>query len=405
MSDLLIRNIRPMGGPAAELLIRGGRIAAIGPNLAAEGAMVEGVAVEDGRGALAVPGLIDAHTHLDKTTWGMDWHVNGQNADLRGRIDFERGQRLAIGIDPVRQPLRHALLLAANGATHIRSHVDIDTDHGLTIFHGLLEAREKLAGIITIEIVAFPQSGIMPRPGTVDLLDAALSEGAEVVGGIDPCGMDRDPKGHLDAIFGLADKHGKPIDIHLHETGDLGAFDMEEIFARTEALGMQGKVAISHAFALGAPDQARTQGLIDRIAALDIAILTTGAPSASVPMILRLREAGIRVGAGCDGIRDTWGPWGKPDMLHRAEVVGMRNGFRRDEDLEYALHVCSTGGAEVMGLPGHRLAVGDAADLCLIDAMTLAHAVADTAPRLLTVKDGRVTARNGQIAVPGVVIP
>lgn len=236
-------------------------------------------------------------------------------------------------------------------------------------------------------------------------MDAALSEGADVVGGIDPCGMDRDPKGHLDAVFGLAEKHGKPIDILLHETGELGAFDMEEIFARTAALGMQGKVAISHAFALDAPDQARTQGLIDRIAAPDIAILTTGAPSAAVPMILRLREAGIRVGAGCDGIRDTWGPWGKPDMLHRAEVIGMRNGFRRDEDLDYALNVCSTGGAEVMGLPGHRLSVGEAADLCLIDAMTLAHAVADTAPRRLTVKAGRVTARDGALVAPGVVIP
>ncbi|AXC51193.1 cytosine deaminase [Paracoccus suum] len=400
MTDLLIRNIRPMGGPAADLLVRGGLIAAIGPDLPAEGA-----AVEDGAGALAVPGLIDAHTHLDKTTWGMGWHVNDQNATLRGRIDYERENRMALGIDPVRQPLRHALLLAAHGATHIRSHVDIDTDHGLAIFHGLLEAREKLAGVIDIEIVAFPQSGIMTRAGTIDLLDAALAEGAEVVGGIDPCGMDRDPKGHLDAVFGLAEKHGKPIDIHLHETGDLGAFDMEEIFARTEALGMQGKVAISHAFALGAPDTARMQALIDRIAALDIAILTTGAPSATVPLILRLKEAGIRVGAGCDGIRDTWGPWGKPDMLHRAEVIGMRNGFRRDEDLEYALHVCSTGGAEVMGLPGHRLAIGDAADLCLIEAMTLAHAVADTAPRTLTVKGGKVTARGGEIVVPGVVIP
>ena len=400
MSDLLIRNLRPMGGPAADMLIRYGRIAEIGTALAAEG-----VAVEDGRGALAVPDLIDAHTHLHKTTWGMNWHVNDKNADLRGRIDFEREKRIEIGINPVRQPLRHALLLAAHGATHIRSHVDIATDHGLAIFHGLVEARETLANVIDIEIVAFPQSGIIRRPGTVDLLDAALSEGAVVIGGIDPCGMDRDPKAHLDAIFGLAGKHGKPIDIHLHETGELGAFDMEEIFARTTALGMQGKVAISHAFALGAPDQARVQALIDQIAALDIAILTTGAPSASVPMILKLREAGIRVGAGCDGIRDTWGPWGKPDMLHRAEVIGMRNGFRRDQDLDDALHVCSTRGAEVMGLPGHRLAVGDMADLCLIDAMTLAHAVADTAPRTLTVKAGRVIARDGQIVAPDVVIP
>lgn len=160
MSDLLIRNIRPMGGPATDLLIEGGRIVAIGPDLTA----AEGFPVEDGRGCLAIPGLIDAHTHLDKTTWGMPWHVNDKNADLRGRIDFEREQRLVIGIDPVRQPLRHAALLAAHGATHVRSHVDIDTDHGLAIFPGLVEARDRLAGVIEIEIVPFRSPASSPAP-------------------------------------------------------------------------------------------------------------------------------------------------------------------------------------------------------------------------------------------------
>lgn len=394
--DLLIRNIRPMGGALADILVRDGRIARIAPDIDAN------VPVEDGGGHLAVPGLIDAHTHLDKTTWGMGWHTNAHQATLQERIDFEREHRLDIGIDPHRQSMRHALGLMAHGATHIRSHVDIDTRHGLAMFHGVLETRQALAGMIDIEIVAFPQSAIMARPGTVDLMDQALAEGAEVVGGIDPCGMERDPKGALDVIFGLAERHGKPVDIHLHEMGELGAFSMEMIFDRIRALSMQGRVAISHAFCLGAPDWQRTQGLIDQLAELDVAILTTGAPSVPVPAILRLRDAGVRVGAGCDGIRDTWGPWGKPDMLHRAEIIGMKNGFRRDIDLEYALHVCSVGGAEVMGVP-HGLAEGMPADLTLLQGQTLAHAVADTAPRPLVVKGGRVTARMGD--VPGVAVP
>ena len=160
---------------------------------------------------------------------------------------------------------------------------------------------------------------------------------------------------------------------------------------------MQGRVAVSHAFCLGAPDWQRTQELIDTVAELDIAILTTGSPSSTVPALRRLRDAGVRVGAGCDGIRDTWGPWGKPDMLHRAEILGMKNGFRRDEDLEHALHVCSGGGAEVMGF-AHAIAVGNPADLVLLQGQTLAHAVADVAPRPLVVKGGRVTARAGQLA-------
>lgn len=397
MPNLLLRNVRPYGGAASDLLIRDGRIAGIGhfePDA--------GMPVEDGGGAIAIPGLIDAHTHLDKTTWGMPWHENNRRAVLRERIDFERENRLAIGIDPHRQSMRHAIGLAAHGATHVRSHVDIDPTHKLSIVDGIMETREKLKGIIDIEIVAFPQSGVMVMPGTVELLDEALAQGCEVLGGIDPCGIDRDPKGQLDALFALAVRHQKPIDIHLHETGDLGAFTMELMFERIRANGMQGKVAISHAFALGMTDYLRVGQLIEQIAELDVAILTTGAPSATVPSIMRLKEAGVRVGAGCDGIRDTWGPWGQPDMLDRAKVVGMKNGLRSDKDLAHVLHIVSQGGADVMRIEGYGLAEGCNADLTLLTGETLAHAVVDVAPRPLVVKGGRITARNGQpmVAMP-----
>ncbi|MGF7007548.1 amidohydrolase family protein [Aminobacter sp. BE322] len=397
MNDLLLRNVRPFGGAVGDLLIRGGRIAGIG-HFEPEA----GMAVEDGGGAIAIPGLIDAHTHLDKTTWGMPWHENNRRAVLRERIDYERENRSAIGIDPHRQSMRHAIGLAAHGTTHIRSHVDIDPVHGLSIVDGVMETREKLKGIIDIEIVAFPQSGVMVMPGTLELLDAALAQGCEVLGGIDPCGIDRDPKGQLDAIFALAVKHQCPIDIHLHEAGDLGAFTMELIFERIRANGMQGKVAISHAFALGMNDYLRVGQLIDEIAALDVAILTTGAPSATVPSVMRLKQAGVRVGAGCDGIRDTWGPWGQPDMIDRAKVIGMKNGLRSDRELEHMLHIVSQGGADVMRIDGYGLAEGCHADLTLLSGETLAHAVVNVDPRPLVIKAGRVTARSG---VPMVEMP
>ncbi|MDP0926350.1 amidohydrolase family protein [Paracoccus onubensis] len=394
MSDLLLKNIRPLGTDATDVLIRNGVIAEIGRIGAADG-----VAVEDGGNAILWPGLIDAHTHLDKTTWGMDWHENDREAVLRSRIDFERENRIAIGIDPHRQSMRHAIGLAAHGASHIRSHVDIDPTHGLRLVEGVQETREKLRGIIDIEIVAFPQSGVMVMPGTFELLDKALASGCEVLGGIDPCGIDRDPKGQLDALFALAVKHGVGIDIHLHEPGELGAFTMELIFERVRANGMQGKFAISHAFALGMNDHLRVGRLIDEIAELDIAILTTGAPSATVPSVKRLREAGIRVGAGCDGIRDTWGPWGQPDMIDRATVIGMRNGFRSDTDLRLALELVSQGGADAMQLEGYGVGLGCKADFTLLDGQTVAHAVVNRAPRPLVVKGGRVVARGGTCIV------
>jgi len=394
MSNLILRNVRPMGKPATDVLIQNGKFAAFG-DIPGQ----ENLPEEDGKGAILWSGLIDAHTHLDKTTWGMGWHVNNRAAILHERIDFERDNRIPLGLDAHRQSMRHAIGLVANGTSHIRSHVDVDTTHGLSLVEGVQETRRKLAGVIDIQIVAFPQSGVMVAPGVIGLLDQALAAGCEVLGGIDPCGIDRDPKGQLDAIFALALKHGVPIDLHLHETGELGAFTMELIFERVRANGMQGKFVISHAFALGMNDHLRVGQLIDQIAALDIGIATTGAPSATVPSIKRLKEAGVRIGAGCDGIRDTWGPWGLPDMMDRARIIGMKNGVRSDDDLRYVLEVVSQGGADLVGLTDYGVRVGADADFTLLEGETIGHAVVQPAIAPLVVKGGNVVARNGKCIV------
>ena len=391
MTDLLIRNLRPMGAPATDLLIRGGRIAEI-----ASGITAPGIATEDAGGAIATPGLVEAHTHLDKTVMGMGWYENAVGTDLRSMINNERRARRELGLDPARQSMRHALALVGNGTTHIRSHVDVDTDNGLSVLEGVLHTRDTLRGVVEIEIVAFPQSGLMIRPGTLELLDEAMAMGADLVGGLDPCGIDRDPKGHLDAIFALADKHGRGIDIHLHEPGDMGAFSLELILERTAALGMKGKVAVSHAFCLGMPDWNRVEVLLVELAEQDVAILTTGAPSREVPNLKRVRGAGLRMGAGCDGVLDTWNPWNRPDMLDRARIVAQKNNLRADVDLALALDLVTTGGAAVMGVMDHRLAVGNPADLALLPGRTLAEAVAMGGPVQLTVKGGRVTGRGGK---------
>src|SRR5262249_61471213 len=105
-------------------------------------------------------------------------------------------------------------------------------------------------GRVTVEQVAFPQGGILSSPGTAELLDVALGlEGVGTVGGIDPAGMDRNPVGHLDAVFGLAERHGAGIDFHLHDGGSLGAFELELIIDRTPARGLAGEVTRGHAYA------------------------------------------------------------------------------------------------------------------------------------------------------------
>lgn len=392
MTDLVLRNVRPMGAPATDLAIASGRFADAAPPDA------PGI---DCGGRILLPGLVEAHTHLDKSLLGLPWYRNEVGPRLIDKIDNERRVKVSLGLDPRVQSERQALQSVAYGTTHIRSHVDVDTQHGLAGVEGVMATREKLSGIVDIEIVAFPQSGMIVRPGTVELMDAAMSMGADVVGGLDPCGIDRDPRAHLDAVFALAEKHGKPVDIHLHERDALGWFSLEEILARTLAHGMQGRVTVSHAFCLGAPDRAQVAALQERLAQARIHIVTTAPAAAPVPAVRELRALGILTGAGSDGIRDTWGPYGNGDMLERAMLVGLRNNLRRDDEVELALDICTAGGAAIMGLEGYGLGPGCRADAVLVEGETLAEAVVTRAPRKLVLKGGRVTARDGACVAAG----
>lgn len=392
MTNLLIRNVRPKGGAATDLLIRDGRFAA-GPAPA-------GTPELDGAGRLALPGLIEAHTHLDKTVMGMPGYRNENGPTLIDKIDNERSARRTLPIPPHRQSMRHALLTVSHGTTHIRTHVDVDTECGIQGIEGVLQTRADLADVVGIDLVAFPQSGMLIRPGTVELMEQALRLGCGTVGGLDPCAIDRDPKGHLDIIFGMAERHGCGIDIHLHEPGEMGAFSMELIIERTRALGMAGRVVIDHAFCLGTPDPALVNPLVDALAAAGIAIATTAPASRAVPVFKQLVAAGVVLCAGSDGVRDTWSPYGNGDMLERGMLLGLRNNLRRDDELEQVLDAITVDAARALRLADYGMAPGCWGDLVLVDAETVAEAVAQRPGRRTTIRRGIVTAQDGQALHP-----
>jgi cytosine/creatinine deaminase len=386
---LLLTNLRPMAGPALDLLVDGGRIAEVGERLRAPA----GATVVDGRGQLALPGLVDAHAHLDKTLWGLPWRPHTAGDGLAALIENEHRGRAELAEAGVTVAQRAASLLGAYvaaGTSHIRSHVDVDTAAGLDSLHGVMEARAAFADRITVELVAFPQSGLLVRPGTAELLEAAVQEGADLVGGLDPAGFDHRPTEHLATIFAIADRHGCGLDIHLHDGGELGAFTLDLVIERTRVLGLAGKVTVSHAFALAEVPGPRLERLIEGLAAQRIS-LTTVAPGNRPPLPLAsLRAAGVAVGLGSDGIRDLWSPWGDGDVLARAALLAWRAGARRDEDLAATLEVATSGGAAVLGLPDYGLEPGCMADLVLVPATTLGEAVVTHPPRTLVLKAGRI---------------
>ncbi|AHN76536.1 amidohydrolase family protein [Pandoraea pnomenusa] len=404
MTILDIRNARALDGTPVDVRVEDGRIAAIGASLppvsppsapSASPLAADGVTRIDARGALLLPGLVESHTHLDKTVWGMPWYVNDCGSRLIDRIDNERRWRAESGHDAGAASLALGRAFLAAGTTRLRTHVDIDTDAGLRHLEGVLATRETLADTLDMQIVAFPQSGVLDREGTVALLDAALARGADVLGWLDPCAIDRDPKASLDAMFALADKHGCPIDMHLHEPGEMGVFTFELMLERIAALGMQGRVVVSHAFCLGELDMARADAMLARLADAGVALITTAPPSRVVPPLMACRRAGVPLAGGNDGIRDTWTPYGVPDMLERAMMIGLRYNLRRDDELEMALDCVTHQGARTCWFDDYGLHVGARADLVLVDAVNAAQAIVTRAPRRWVVANGRVVVSEG----------
>jgi cytosine deaminase len=395
MAKIVLANVRPLGRAPANLLIEDGRFA----GEVGAGSFPPDAHMIDGGGLLLLPGLVEAHTHLDKNLIGKPWYRNEIGPRRSDRIEADRREKKRLGIDPKRQSGRQVIQTLSLGTTAIRTHVDVDTEIGVANIAGVMAMREELGAFCDIQIVAFPQSGMLVRPGTTELMGEALRMGADIVGGIDPASIDRDPKGHLDTIFGMAERFAKPLDIHLHEPGELGAFCLDLIVERTLALGLEGRVLVSHAYCLGMLDEARHDALVEALAKARIAVMTAGPSGRPAPSVQRLRQAGVVICGGSDGPRGTWEPYGKGDMLQRATMIGQRNGFTRDTDLELALDTCTFQGAVAIGLPNYGLEPGRDADLVLVAAETVAEAVADPPPRSLVMKRGVVVARDGKAVV------
>lgn len=392
MPSTVIRNVRPLGGAAVDAVLHDGKISALLP---AGSAAPELATLVDGQGQLLLPALVESHVHFDKTLWATPWRPNSAGPTRNHRISNEH---TVLKDFPVPMAERAGPLIEhciAQGSLYFRSHLDTQTVWGLKHVQEMLALREKYRHLIELQLVAFPQGGLLMAPGTLELMEQALELGVDVVGGIDPAGIDRDPIRHLEKIFELATRYRRGIDIHLHDLGELGRWEIERVADMTEAMGLQGQVVISHAYSLGDFALAELMPLADRLAALGISIMSCAPPNVSVPPVAMLRSRGVNVCSGSDGIRDAWSPMGNGDMLERAMLMALRFGWSKDEELEMAFDVVSQGGARALKLQAYGLDVGCQANLLLLPAQTIAEAVVYRSPQRTVISRGRVVARDG----------
>ena len=395
MTRQTIRNVRPLGGAAADLVLQGATIESVLPPGTAPPDLP---CLIDGQGQLLLPALVESHTHFDKTLWATPWRPNSAGPTRNDRISNEQVllKDFAIPIAERAGPLLEHCI--AQGSLHFRSHVDTQTVWGMRNVLDMLALREKYKHLIDLQLVAFPQGGMLIEPGTTDLMRQALELGVDLVGGIDPATIDRDPIRHLETIFDLATHYDRGLDIHLHDPGDLGRWEIERIADMTQAHGMAGRVMISHAYALGAFPAADLTPLMDRLAALNISIMTCAPAHFTVPPVAALRSRGVNVCSGSDGIRDAWSPMGNGDMLERAMLLALRFGWSKDADLAAAFDLVSAAGARALGLQHYGLEPGCAANLVLVPAENLAAAVLERTRQRTVISRGRIVARNGVFA-------
>jgi cytosine/creatinine deaminase len=400
MIDLILRNARLAGrDDLTDLGVADGRMVPAGPGATAR-------EVIDLSGRLVTAPLVEPHIHLDAVLTVGQPRPNQSGSLFEGiAVWAERAADLTCEDvqSRVRQVLRWQL---ACGVQHVRSHVDV-CDPELRSLRALVDLRDEVRDMIDLQLVAFPQQGILGFDGGKDLMRAAVGLGADVVGGIPHYELTReDGVESVRFAMALADEHGLPVDIHCDETDDEQSRFVEVMAAETIRRGMSGRVTASHTTAMHSYNGAYAYRLIRNIARAGLHMVTnpldnsvlqgrfdTGPIRRGHTRVKQLQEAGVNVCIGHDSVMDPWYPLGYGDPLQAAFVLVHYGQMSGDSELRRLIEMITVSPAAALGLPDYGLREGGQADLVVFDAPTEADALRLIAPRLLVLRGGKVVAR------------
>jgi cytosine/adenosine deaminase-related metal-dependent hydrolase len=338
----------------------------------------------DAQGFLMLPTFKDYHVHLDKSFPSNRWISRKPVSSLFEQFQLEKDLMAPLKrnqLDRARQTLQQLL---DYGTTEMRVHVDIDPDIGLSHLETILTLKEEFISKLKLEIVAFPQQGLI-RSSSQNLIKQALQQGASIVGAVDPAGVDQDIEASLSAIFRLSVECDAEIDIHLHDPGHLGLFTLERIVDYTLRYGKQGKVAVSHAYCLGEVEEAATHAIVGKIAEADITIISSVPIDSAMPRVSHLVSQGVNVRVGTDhtGL-DAWTPFGDGDLLSRGRRMAEKYMWNDDDRL------CSV--FPYIAASPIRFREGDKANFILLDALNPQHAIATAPTREIVCVNGTAVA-------------
>ena len=407
MFELLVKNATlPDGRSGIDIACNKGEIVALENGISAEAKVTI-----DAKGWLVAPPFVDPHFHMDATLSLGNPRMNVSGTLLEGIALWGELKKLQSIEDIVERALKYCDLATSMGIGAIRSHVDTCDDE-LKGVQALLEVREQVKDYIDLQLVAFPQDGVLRDPTALENTIRALDMGVDIVGGIPH--FERTMQQGADSVkllCELAAERGLMVDMHCDESDDPLSRHIETLAYETKRLGLQGRVAGSHLTSMHSMDNYYVSKLIPLIIEAEVHAI----PNPLINIMLQgrhdtypkrrgqtrvreLRDAGITVGFGSDCVMDPWYSLGRADMLDVA-FMGLHVGqLSSREDMAWCFQAVTENSAKIMGLDGYGIAVGCNANFNILQAQNSIEAVRLRAHRINIIRQGRVIASNGAIS-------
>lgn len=392
--DLLIKNARTRfsGKETKDIGISGGKIVEIGSNLKADGKELI-----DAKGNLVTESFVNGHLHLCKvytlSMVGEDALTSYQGGSMgKAMTAIELASRVKEQYDEswIIENVRKAVKLAVkNGVTHIRAFADTDTKAKLEGVKALLKAREEFKDSVELQVVAFPQDGVVRDPGAENYVDKAMELGADVVGGIPWIEYtDEDEQKHIDLMFKLAKKYNKDVSMLIDDAGDPGLRTLEMLAVKTIKEGWEGRVMVHHARAMELYAEPYFRKIVALLKKGSIGVVSDPHTGPLHARVRDLYDEGINVALGQDDIADAYYPFGRNNMLEVAFLAAHLLWMTTLEELNILYDLITTNAAKAMGIKNFKLANGNPANLVVLNAGTVWQALTDHNPPLYVIKDG-----------------
>lgn len=359
----------------------------------------------DAKGSLVVPPFFESHFHLDNT---LLWGDVNSSGTLQEAIRLYTSRKEEMDIDDIVERASETLRMClANGVLWVRSHVDIDHVAQLKLLEGVKAAKQKFAGLVDVQIIAFPQHGLVHDSETVELMYAAMENGADIVGGIPHFEKNMDEAArHIEIAFEIARKYDADIDMHVDEVDDPNWYSVELLAEKTITENYQGRVAAGHCCSMAAWDESKFQRIFPKIKEADLNIITNVVTNLvgqghgdkppvrrGIPPLRRLIEAGINVASATDDMLNMFYPFGNMNPLEIVNFAAHVGYLTTPDLIAAAFDMPLYNAAKTFRIEDYGIIEGNPANICILPVNTKTDAIRLHPAPTMVIRDGKILVR------------